>query len=177
MFERLIDLVAQAWETLSPYVVINAWEQGVVLRFGVFNRVLMPGIHWKIPLADYVHQVHTVTTTLRLPPQALTTKDGHNVVVATIVKYSITNPVPYVTDIYDQVDVLGDSTMGAIRHAVVAVDWDALKASPPEQIVLDILRKKVNRYGFKIEAVTFVDLGRIRSLRLIGDSAPFNMEN
>lgn len=177
MIEKLIELCAGAWETIKPYVVVNAYEQVVILRWGKYHRTLEPGLHWKIPFADSTYEVHTAVTTLRLPPQTLTTKDDVGVVVAAIIKYQVRDPEPYVTDVFDQVDVLGDVTMGAIRNAVVGVEWTDLKVSPPEASVLAEVRKQANRFGFKIEAVTFVDLGRVRSLRLIGDNVPLNLDN
>jgi len=177
VFERIIDLIANGWERISPLVVVYAYEQGVVLRFGKYHRTIDAGLRWKIPFAEEVSQVTTAVTTLRLPPQTLTTADDHSVVVSAIVKYRIADPRPYVTDIWDQVDVLADVTMGAIRSTTVGATWEELRTKPPEQAVLAEVRKQANRYGFKIEAVTFVDLGRVRSLRFMTNNIPLNLDN
>lgn len=167
MFEKLIELLAGAWSTLRPYELVEAYNRGVVLRFGRYNRTLQPGLHWKWPLAEDVVSVLACVTTLPLPPQTLTTNDDAGVVVCVVVKYEIGKPEPYVTDIWDQRDVLADVTMGAVRQAVSATKYVDLIANPPEERILELVRKQVNRYGFKIHAVTFTDLGRVRSLRLI----------
>lgn len=167
MFEKLIDLLAGAWDALRPYEIVEAYNRGVVLRFGKYSRTLAPGIHWKWPLAEDVVSVLACITTLPLPPQTLTTRDDVGVVVAAVVKYEIVKPEPYVTDIWDQRDVLSDVTMGAVRQAVSAIDYKDLIEQPPERSVLELVRREVNKYGFKIHAITFTDLGRVRSLRLI----------
>jgi regulator of protease activity HflC (stomatin/prohibitin superfamily) len=167
MFEKLIELLAGAWSTLRPYELIEAYNRGVVLRFGRVNRTLAPGLHWKWPFVEDVVSVLACITTLPLPPQTLTTRDDVGVVVAAVVKYEITKPEPYVTDIWDQKDVLGDVTMGAVRQAIAAVDYVTLIAQPPERGILEAVRKEVGKYGFKIHNVTFTDVGRVRSLRLI----------
>jgi regulator of protease activity HflC (stomatin/prohibitin superfamily) len=113
---------------------------------------------------------------MRLPPQTLTTSDDVQVVVAAIVKYQIRDPEPFITGIYDQNDVLADVTMGAIRNSVVSMTYEDLVKAPPEQAILKEVRKNVNQYGFKIEAVTFTDIGRVRSIRLIQPS-PINIAN
>lgn len=167
MFEKLIELIAGAWNSLRPYEIVEAYNRGVVLRFGRYHRTLEPGLHWKWPLVEDVVSVLACITTLPLPPQTLTSRDDVGVVVAAVVKYQISKPEPYVVDIWDQRDVLSDVTMGAVREAVCALDYKDLIATPPERAVLEAVRKEVNKYGFRIHAVTFTDLGRVRSLRLI----------
>ena len=167
MFEKLIELLAGAWSTLRPYELVEAYNRGVVLRFGRYHRTLAPGLHWKWPFAEDAVSVLACITTLPLAPQTLTTHDDVGVVVAAVVKYEIVKPEPYVTDIWDQRDVLADVTMGAVRQAVSATKYVDLIANPPEERILELVRRAVNRYGFKIHAVTFTDLGRVRSLRLI----------
>jgi regulator of protease activity HflC (stomatin/prohibitin superfamily) len=167
MFEKLAEWIASIRDSLRPWEVVEAYNRGVVLRWGKYNRTLDPGLHWKWPLAEDVISVLACITTLPLPPQTLTTRDDVGVVVAAVVKYEITKPEPYVTDIWDQKDVLGDVTMGAVRQAIAAVDYATLVAQPPERGILEAVRKEVGKYGFKIHNVTFTDVGRVRSLRLI----------
>jgi regulator of protease activity HflC (stomatin/prohibitin superfamily) len=176
MFEKLLELLAAGWERVSPFVVIHPYEQGVILRLGRFHTCKEAGFHWKWPFVDEVIQVTTCLTTMRLPPQTLTTSDDVQVVVAAIVKYQIRDPEPFITGIYDQNDVLADVTMGAIRNSVVSMTYEDLVKAPPEQAILKEVRKNVNQYGFKIEAVTFTDIGRVRSIRLIQPS-PINIAN
>lgn len=167
MFEKLIELVVQFWSVVAPCVVVSDWERAAVLRWGRFNRSLEPGYHWKWPVCEMAIEVNTCITTLRLPPQTLTTKDDVSVVVAAIIKYQIADVRPYVTEIWDQHDVLADVTMGAIRNAVLDINYDELIDGAPEEKVLTAVRKEVNRYGFKVHKVTFTDLGKVKSLRLI----------
>lgn len=167
MFERLIDLVVAGWNRLCPVEVIEAYNVGVVLRLGVYHRTLAPGWHWKWPFIEDVVSVLSCVTTLPLAPQTLTTKDNVGVVVAAVIKYRIEKPEPYVTDIWDQKDVLADVAMGAVRKAVSSISYETLVQEPPEAEIHKAVRKVVNRYGFDVQAVTFTDIGRVRSIRLI----------
>ena len=176
MIEKLIDLLEKGWEYVSPCTVVEAFQGAAILRWGVYHRTLGPGFHWKWPLAEVPWTVETCVTTLRLPPQTLTTKDDVGVVVAAIVKFQITNLQPYVCEIWDQRDVLADVTMGAIRAAVGDVDYVQLRAAPPEDIVVKSVRAECNRYGFRILKITFTDLGRVLSLRLMQHAAK-DLEN
>lgn len=166
----------KGWAWITPILVIDAYQGAVVLRWGLFSRTLGPGMHWKWPIAEEAYVDATCVTTMRMPPQTLTTKDDVGVVVQAIVKYQIADMRPYVTEIFDQKDVLGDVTMGAIRAAVQEHTWTELKASASESVILELVRKECNRYGFKIHKITFTDIGRVRSLRLI-QQAPRDLEN
>lgn len=166
-FDRIFDWIEKGWDRLRFVEEVEAYNRGVVLRFGRYHRTLTPGWHLKWPFVEDVVSVLACITTLPLPPQTLTTQDDVGVVVAAVVKYEIVKPEPYVTDIWDQRDVLADVTMSAVRQAVAAQKYEDLRAQPPEERIVELVRKAVNRYGFKIHAVTFTDLGRVKSLRLI----------
>jgi membrane protease subunit HflK len=167
MFERILDLLMQAWTHLVPFCVIDVYEAGGVLRLGIYHRTLEPGFHWKLPIIERVVEVNTCVTTLRLPPQTLTTQDRTSVVVATIIKYEIKDIRPYITQIWDQNDVLADVSMGAVREVIGGQAYDDLLASPPEEQAMQKIRREVNQYGFKVHKVTFTDLAAVRSFRLI----------
>lgn len=167
MFERLIDLILQAGERIMPFAIVNAWEKGVVLRLGKFHRSVGPGLAWKIPFAEDVIQHTAVTTTMRLAPQTLTTKDGKAVVVAAVVKYNVHDVEKYSTQVWDQHDALADVTMGEIRVAVRDHTFEELLAEVPEKAIATAVRRKIGKYGIELEAVTFTDLAAVRSFRLI----------
>jgi regulator of protease activity HflC (stomatin/prohibitin superfamily) len=176
MFDRILDVIAKVWEQLLPWEIVNCYQSGVVLRLGCYHRTVQPGLAWKIPFIEDLVAVSCVLTTLRLPPQTLTTSDGFSVVVAVIVKYKIDDPKPYVTEIWDQGDVLADVTMGMVRERVQKTPWkNSLADDLPNDITISV-RRAVKRFGFSIESITFTDFGRVRSLRLIQQPA-VNLDN
>jgi membrane protease subunit HflK len=177
VFERLLDALIGWWNWLRPVFVVRAFESGVVLRFGKYNRTIFPGLHWKWPLIEEPIEVTACITTVRLPAQSLTTKDDKQVTVASIVKYEIVDPRPYCTEIFDQHDVLIDVTMGAIRRLTAAAEYATLVQNPPETEILQAVRKEANKYGFKIHSITFTTFTRARPLMLLNQSALLNLDN
>lgn len=171
MLDKLLDILLQFGTLVAPFAVVKVYEHGVVLRVGRCHRVLEPGFHWKWPFAEDVVDINTVVTTMRLPPQTLTTKDDVSVVVSAIVKYQIVDPTRYLSEIWDAGDVLGDTTMGAVRQAIGGMNYKDLMAESPEKQVIQIVRNEVNQYGFKIFRITFTDLAKVRSYRLIQQAA------
>lgn len=167
MFERILDFLATSWDVLRPWVVINDFEGGVVLRFGRYHRELIPGLHWKLPIADTTITTSTVITTMALRPQTLTTCDNLTVVISAIVKYRITDVRAYLLDIWDSADVLNDLTLGAIKEIVSSVNYSDLQEHGIESQVLEVIQDEAEDYGVHIYKVTFSDFGKVRSLRLI----------
>lgn len=176
MLDKLFDWIDKGWDILRPFHCPSAWEKSAVLRFGKYNRSIDPGYNWKWPLIETVQDVTTCETTLRLDAQTLTTKDGVGVVAKAMVKYEISAIEYYVTRVYDAKDVLADVAMGAVRKIVTTTDYAALMNEPPERKILEIVRREVADYGFKVHRVTFIDLAKVRSIRLISAS-PMDLDN
>jgi len=176
MFERLIDLLLTAGERLLPFFVVHVYQHASVLRFGKYQRTCGPGLHWKIPFADEIYEFVTCMTTMRLPPQTLTTADGKAIVVSTVVRYKIRDVEPFLSLVSDRQDALADITMGEVRRVVREQTFESLLSSPPEDGIATAVRRRVGRYGFDVEAVTFIDLAAIRSFRLV-QQAPKDLDN
>lgn len=168
--EKLVEIVVSSWHALVPWIILDPYQGGVVLRLGLAHRIIGPGLSWKIPLVEHVLEATTCMTTMRLPPQTLTTKDGVGVVTSCLVKYSIKDVEPFLLGVVHQADVLTDITMGTVLSAVASMTYDELRAALPERDILEAVRKLVNKHGFRIESVTFVDFGKVRSLRLVTDN-------
>ena len=177
MIEKLIELLKEAWSGVKPFFVVDAFEKAGILRLGKYHRTAEPGLHWKIPFVDVPFETTTCMTTVRLPAQYLTTKDNVPVAVAAIIAYRIVDVKPYITGIFDQHDVLCDVTMGAIRRHVADSLYADLVANPPEEKVATAVRRKANRYGFEIDAVTFTSFTRARPLMLITQQVLANLDN
>lgn len=167
MFERVLDFIAASWNIMRPVLVVSDFEGGVILRLGRFHREIRPGLHWKYPLLENAIVTSTVITTMALRPQTLTTRDDQSVVLSAIVKYHIADVRAYLLDIWDSADVINDLTLGAIRQIIATIDYKDLPESLIEEAVLDNIRDEATKYGVEIHKVTFSDLGKVRSLRLI----------
>lgn len=167
MLERIFDFITVSWNILRPWVVVSDYEGGVVLRFGIFYKELTPGLHWKLPIADTTVITSTVITTMALRPQTLTTLDDLTVVISAIVKYRIADVRAYLLEIWDSADVLNDVTLGAIKQIVASVNYIELQNPNIEDNVLAIVHKEAEIFGVDVRKVTFADLGKVRSLRLI----------
>lgn len=172
MIEKLLELLEKVWTLFAPVIIMNPWQGVVITRFGRVHRVREAGYWLKWPLVEDYHLYEACVTTMRLPPQSLTTKDDRDVVVSSIVKYEVRDGIKYVKDVWDAIDVLADTVMGAIGDYVENHTYAEFRdAAAMKREVLKVVRNDVNDYGFKVRALTFPDKSRTRSLRLVMPNA------
>lgn len=168
-FIQILNHFITIWDKIVPWVIVDEYERGVILRLGLHKKTLRPGITSKIPLIDKVICSNVVLTTLRLEPQTIHTKDGAQVTIIPIVRYEISNIVPYLLEIEDRGDILGDVIPCLVKTIVNSINYEELHKGIEAQ-VLKKLRSEVNRYGFSIKKLTFVTQAKIKSIRLITDN-------
>jgi membrane protease subunit HflC len=172
MFDKLIDFIISIGKEFLPYVIVEQWNEAIMLRCGKLQqKVLTPGIHFKIPFLDSVWEATIITQSLEMNPQSITTRNGRNVVVKAIIRFRIEDVKTYLTTISQPHDVLIDTTQGMIREIIEGMTFSEIYGMD------SLLTKKVGafvrRWGIKVERVTLTDLASINSLRIIQNK---NME-
>lgn len=168
IFEKIFDFIVGAIDKISPVFIIDQTELGIIKRFGIYQRLANPGLRWKIPFLEVYETETVVLTTLNLSAQTLTTYDDRSIVITAIVAYSINDIAKYLLNMYDGEEVLADITMGAIQEQVAKTSY--VDIFEVQDAVLPLVRKKLRDFGIKIKTVTFIDLGAVRSIRLIQDN-------
>ncbi len=180
--ERVIDFVFDAWDYIRPWVIVDPYEQGLVLTFGRpykrgrkgdmvitgVNGWFNTGLHLKIPLAERESMAITAIRTIRTSGQSLTTKDEMDVTVSTAMRFRITNVIPLLTEITEVDDVMRDSIAIVVADIITTRDWSELRnSSEISELFKQNIRKYLNPYGFKILQATFVDFTRAPVMRHI----------
>jgi len=170
MFDKLVELLTNWWIELKPIVIIRDYEEAVLLRFGIFKRVLKPGIHFKIPMFDEVIDQHVVVTTLSLDAQSLYTKDKQNIVVKGLVKYRIADVKTFLLEVYDAQDAISDMSQSIIKNVIMSMTMDECTDIELDNALTKKVRVEARKWGVEVQQVTLTDLAPIRSIRLINDN-------
>lgn len=170
MFDKLIEIISHWWLQLVPFVIIREYEEAVLLRFGMFNKVMLAGIHFKIPLIDEVLDQHVVVTTLSLDAQSLYTKDKQNIVVKAVIKYKISDVKTFLLEVYDAQDALSDMSQSIIKNVIMSMSMDECTDSELDNTLTKKVRVEARKWGVEVQQVTLTDLAPIRSFRLINDT-------
>jgi regulator of protease activity HflC (stomatin/prohibitin superfamily) len=166
MFDRIIDFLISIIDKILPVVVVDHYNQGVRLRFGKYNAVLNPGLHFKIPFVDKVIEEMVKTTTVNLSEQTITTKDWRSVVVRAIIKYEVGDVKLFLLEVNDAIDALSDMSKGIIRDQIKKRDWKDCNGDDLEKEIYLKIRKEASKWGLKVLEVTLTDLGEVPSFRL-----------
>lgn len=170
MFETFGHWFELGWEHIKPFYIIEQYNRGIQLRFGKFNKVLNPGIHFKIPFFDLVIEHEVVPTTMRLHAQSLTTKDEKNIVVEGIIKYRIADIKVFLLEVSDAVDAISDMTQAIVKTIIMERDWQECKGTDIDNKITIKARTEAKKWGIDIIQVTLSDMAQIRSIRLITNS-------
>ena len=168
MFDKLIALLQEFWQQMSPFYIVDMWEKGLHLRVGKFHDIKDPGIHIKIPFLDSIWKQTVVTQSLDLKPQSITSADYRNIVVKAIVRYTINDAFLFLTKLAHPTDVIVDTTGAMIREIIEERNWEDLVDVEDE--LTERIGKKLSEWGICIEKVTLTDLAEIQSIRLISDN-------
>ncbi len=180
MFDAIIDIFVQIWDAFIPWVIVDPYEQAIILTWGKCTRLISnddgmfgTGFHWKWPLIQQFMEQSIVVTTMDLSSQSLTTKDGKSIVVSSIVKYRVDDITKFLLGISDQFSAIADITAAKTKQVITQSDWEHIDSSTDLKIA-ELVRDEVKKYGIRIEpkGIVLVDLQVCRSIRLLQDVAP-----
>ena len=167
MFDWIKDALVATWQWFVPFVVIDQYQEAVVLRFGKFHRVLLPGFRWLIPFGIEREIADTVVPrVIDLKSQSLTTSDGVPVVVSGAVTFSIVDIRKALLTVRTVHQAIADSCCGVIGKMVRSTAWSALTTEEFTHELTKACRVYARRYGLEIDRVQLTDLARMRALRL-----------
>lgn len=144
------------WRSLLPFVVLDDFEAGVVLRFGRAHRDLGPGFHWLIPFADQCLQANTVPYLHDLPAQSV----GPYVFRA-VVTYRVVDARRFLLGVEDGRSAIEDAALGALAEHCSDDPAEHLKRA------LRAIKLRVKHWGIEVDRLSFADHTKTRTYRLI----------
>ena len=167
MLDRLFDFLLLVYKKLIPWVILDEYEKGVILRWGRKHRVIGPGWHWRWPfgIENYLYD-SVVTNTACLTPQSLTTSDGVSIVVSAVITSSVADIEKLLLECEDKDQALIDSAFGVIARLVTTHKWEEIHTEKFAGKMTLHIKRKGQRFGLDVESVQFRDVSKCRSIRL-----------
>ena len=124
MFDKLVDLMIQFMNLFRFFVVIYEYRKGILLRFGKFQRILEPGLHFMYPFRiDYVISEVIAIRTQDLGALATTTTDGKQVGFEVIVTFRISDVKDAILKVDRVESAIKDACLGVVGQACTALSW------------------------------------------------------
>lgn len=170
---NLINGKAQVWLSLGlvialvlyfvlGFYTVASYEQGVITRFGKYNRTVTSGLHWVALFVDKVQKVNTENLKSSRHSGWMLTKDENIILVEMEVQYRIIDAEKYLFNVAAPDVVLTQAGDSALRQVVGDSLTDDVLTNKKQQIaeaIKEILIETLTRYdaGFYIEAVNFRD--------------------
>ncbi len=150
----------------SGWYVVNAEEQGVILRFGAYNRTELPGFHWKLPvpfekaLKPKVARVHQENIGFRvsgrnvasnIPHESLMLTGDENIVdINFSVIWQINNARDFLFNLDDPVGAVKAVSESAMREVVGKNDLQPIITRGRlivENSARDLIQTALDEYG------------------------------
>lgn len=169
MLDRLFDFVADAVDSVTPWVIIDQDEEAIVLRFGRVDRRLENGFHWVWPIVEDVRAADISTQVDEMRAQSMTTKDGEKVIISCTLQWRVNNIEASQIKIQDYEEAVPNTCYGLVRSFVQGKNYRYLAEEDINEELRDLARKRVQRFGVLVEALEVSDFTASRTIRLFND--------
>lgn len=169
MFDKLVELLEAVWDSLLPWVVLQPFERGVLVRLGKFNRVLGPGLHLVWPFHIDVVWHHTVTlSTHEIAGLCTTTKDDVAVAFDAIVSYEIVDIEKAILNVTGVEHAIIDTCKGIIGTELSEYTWAEILHGEQLDKLTGRCARRARKWGIEITAVQPAGVCRVKNIRLTG---------
>jgi membrane protease subunit HflK len=164
MFAILI-VAALLWAGWDAVHIIDEAEQGVVLRFGAYNRTLSPGINLTLPRPlESMFKVNVSSVRSLEDSANMLTEDENLVEFNYRVQFRVADPQDFLFRVRDPESTVRDAAESALRESVGTNRLDAiLEGTQREQVRLEtfrVLQETLDRYqaGVLVTQFNFTDV-------------------
>ncbi|MGI6296721.1 MAG: slipin family protein [Armatimonadota bacterium] len=140
--------------------VIREWERGVLLRFGRFDHIKMPGIRLVWPIIDKILIIDTRVVTMDVPKQEIITKDNVSAMVDAVVFFQVVNAEYAVTKVENWVRATSLQAQTSLRSVIGQSELDQLLSERDKinMSLQNIIDEVTEPWGIKVTAVEVRDV-------------------
>ncbi len=140
--------------------IVREWERGVLLRFGRFDHIKMPGIRFIWPVIDRIIIIDTRVVTMDVPKQEIITRDNVSAMVDAVVFFQVVNAEYAVTKVENWVRATSLQAQTTLRSVIGQSELDQLLAER-DQINMKLqamIDDATEPWGIKVTAVEVRDV-------------------
>ena len=145
----------------SSYTIVNARQEGVVLRFGQYARTLGPGFHLKFPLPiESVNKVDATRVRSMTDNVVLLTRDENILAVDFTVQYQVDDARDYLFSLNEPDATTHAAAEAAVRAVIGRSDMNDILSAKGATLVSEAqqtLQKTLDGYnsGLRVTEVSF----------------------
>ncbi len=151
-------------------------EGGVRITLGTKVKPLKPGWYVYWPVIQHVEKLSITPQAVDLRPQSVRISDGGDLVIGGAILYRVSSATKAILDVQDYDRSLQVLALGVIAEFMGRHDLTDLKISDLREAILTGVREEAAGFGLKIMKVYITDLGCVKNLRVLGDTAIYKPE-
>lgn len=172
---QIKDFFEYVFSVLKIWIIIQPWEQGLIVRKGKRIRKVSGGIYFKIPYIDSVYVQENRTRMVQICIQTLTTKDIKTVTLNSAFGYRITDLEKLYDSLYHPEGTLTNMAMGYVSDFVWSKNINEITPLSIEKFVLEKLNQE--DYGLEFEYFKITNFASVKTFRLIQDGQSWTDNN
>ena len=155
----LLLVLAAIWAIWNSVHIVDESERGVVLRFGAYERTLMPGLNLTLPAPiETVRKVNVEQVRSIENRSRMLTGDENLIDLGYAVQYRVVEPEKFLFQVQEPERSLQEATDSAIREVVGTNNMDFILEVGRGLIATsagELLQQIVDRYDSGIEVTQF----------------------
>lgn len=155
----LVLVLAGIWTAWNSVHIVDESERGVVLRFGEYTRIMMPGLRFTFPAPiETITKVNVAEVRSQENQARMLTSDENLIELGFAVQYRVLDPAAFLFEIQAPESTLAEASDSAIREVVGTNQMDFILEQGRGEIATaarDLLQQILERYDAGIEILTF----------------------
>lgn len=162
----LVCVTAFALFYFSAYR-IKAYEQGVILRLGVFHGLKGAGLKFIVPFVDELIRVDQRVITMDIPPQDIITRDNVSIKVNAVLYFRVVEPSKAVLAVENYLYATSQIAQTTLRSVCGQAELDEM-LSEREAInhkIQEIIDNHTDPWGIKVSLVEMKDIDLPQEMR------------
>ena len=139
----LAVLAVAVWALFGFYQV-DQQERAVVLRLGVYQQTVMPGLRWAPPIIDDVNIINVTKVRAAASRGQMLTEDENIVDSSVSVQYTVSDPANFLLKVKRPELSLEHALESALRHVVGSSKMDQVITEGREQVAVETQARMQN---------------------------------
>jgi len=166
-FKEFLEYIAQAFKI---WVIVQPWEQALIVRNGKKIRKKGGGIYFKLPYFDSVYVQEARLRVVEIAIQTLTTSCGKTITLNSSFGYTIADLEKLYDTLYQPERTLSNVVSGTTANIVFSQKVEDITPQNIEEKVLKELQEG-NDYGLDFQYFKLNNFAIVKTFRLIQDQS------
>lgn len=188
----LAAFVVLAWFVLSSVYMVRQAETIIVERFGRFDRIMGPGMHFVMPFIERprksywsyvmaegdgkryyrfsrtIDRIDMRESVYDFPKQNVITKDNVTMEINALLYYQITDPKAAIYEVSNLPEAIEKLTQTTLRNVIGSMDLDGTLVSRDEinHKLREILDEATDKWGVKVNRVELQEVNPPLDIRI-----------